>query len=141
RRRRSRATATAALLALGALAIVAAAYATPERAAAPAAPVSSDSALVKCGKTRTIGFMVPVTGPAASIGIQQVHWAQYYVSTYNRTHKTKIKLQTEDTMLGAPTGTAEALKGAQALAGSSKVLGVVGPAGSNEIVGVTKSLK
>jgi branched-chain amino acid transport system substrate-binding protein len=85
--------------------------------------------------------MAPVTGPAASIGIQQVHWAQYYVSTYNRTHKTKIKLQTEDTMLGAPTGTAEALKGAQALAGNANVLGVVGPAGSNEIVGVTKSLK
>jgi branched-chain amino acid transport system substrate-binding protein len=140
--RRSRATATAALLAVGAaLAIVAAAYATPERAAAPAAPASSEAALVKCGKTRTIGFMAPVTGPAASIGIQQVHWAQYYVSTYNKTHKTKIKLQTEDTMLGAPTGTAEALKGAQALAGNANVLGVVGPAGSNEIVGVTKSLK
>jgi branched-chain amino acid transport system substrate-binding protein len=130
------------LLALcAALAVVAAAYATPERAAAPAAQSGSDAALVKCGKTRTIGFMAPVTGPAASIGIQQVHWAQYYVSTYNKTHKTKFKLQTEDTQLGAPTGTAEALKGAQALAGGSSVLGVVGPAGSNEIVGVTKSLK
>ncbi len=139
--RRRRATAVATLLALGAaLAIVAAAYATPERAAAPSAQAGSDAALVKCGKTRTIGFMAPVTGPAASIGIQQVHWAQYYVSTYNRTHKTKFKLQTEDTQLGAPTGTAEALKGAQALAGSANVLGVVGPAGSNEIVGVTKSL-
>jgi branched-chain amino acid transport system substrate-binding protein len=130
------------LLALGAaLAIVAGAYATPERAAAPAADAGSAAASVKCGKTRTIGFMAPVTGPAASIGIQQVHWAQYYVATYNKTHKTKFKLQTEDTQLGAPTGTAEALKGAQALAGSSNVLGVVGPAGSNEIVGVTKSLK
>jgi branched-chain amino acid transport system substrate-binding protein len=140
--RRRRATAIAALLALGAaLAVVAGAFATPERAAAPAAQSGSDAALVKCGKTRTIGFMVPVTGPAASIGIQQVHWAQYYVSTYNKTHKTKMKLQTEDTQLGAPTGTAEALKGAQALAGSPNALGVVGPAGSNEIVGVTKSLK
>jgi branched-chain amino acid transport system substrate-binding protein len=140
--RRRRATAVAALLALcAALAVVAAAYATPERAAAPAAQSGSDAALVKCGKTRTIGFMAPVTGPAASIGIQQVHWAQYYVSTYNKTHKTKMKLQTEDTQLGAPTGTAEALKGAQALAGNPNVLGVVGPAGSNEIVGVTKSLK
>jgi branched-chain amino acid transport system substrate-binding protein len=139
---RRRATAIAALLALGAaLAIVAGAYATPERAAAPAADAGSAAASVKCGKTRTIGFMAPVTGPAASIGIQQVHWAQYYVATYNKTHKTKFKLQTEDTQLGAPTGTAEALKGAQALAGSPNVLGVVGPAGSNEIVGVTKSLK
>ena len=139
---RRRASATAALLALGAaLAIVAGAYATPDRAAAPAAQSGSDAASVKCGKSRTIGFMAPVTGPAASIGIQQVHWAQYYVSTYNKTHKTKIKLQTEDTMLGAPTGTAEALKGAQALAGNANILGLAGPAGSNEIVGVTKSLK
>src|SRR5262249_46525014 len=79
--------------------------------------------------------------PAASIGIQQVHWAQYYVSTYNKTHKTKIKLQTEDTMLGAPTGTAEALKGAQALVSNPNVLATAGPAGSNEIVGVTNTLK
>ena len=139
--RRRRATAGAAVLALvAALAVVAAAYATPDRAAAPTATSGSGAALIKCGKTRTIGFMAPVTGPAASIGIQQVHWAQYFVATYNRTHKTKFKLQTEDTQLGAPTGTAEALKGAQALAGSPSVLGVVGPAGSNEIVGVTKSL-
>ncbi len=140
--RRRRATAVASLSALAAvLAVVAAAYATPERAAAPTAQGGSDAVLVKCGNTRTIGFMTAVTGPAASIGIQQVHWAQYYVATYNKSHKTKFKLQTEDTMLGAPTGTAEALKGAQALAGSPNVLGVVGPAGSNEIVGVTKSLK
>lgn len=140
--RRRRATAVAALLALcAALAIVAGAYATPERAAAPATEAGSAAASVKCGKTRTIGFMAPVTGPAASIGTQQVDWAKYYVATYNRTHKkTKIRLQTEDTQLGAPTGTAEALKGAQALAGSPNVLGVVGPAGSNEIVGVTKAL-
>jgi len=139
--RRRRATVGTAVLAfVAALAVVAAAYATPDRAAAPTATSGSGAALIKCGKTRTIGFMAPVTGPAASIGIQQVHWAQYFVSTYNRTHTTKFKLQTEDTMLGAPTGTAEALKGAQALAGSPSVLGVVGPAGSNEIVGVTKSL-
>jgi branched-chain amino acid transport system substrate-binding protein len=139
---RRRASAIAALLALGAaLAIVAGAYATPERAAAPAAQSGSDAASVKCGKTRTIGFMAPITGPAASIGVQQNSWAKYYVSTYNRTHKTKVRLQTEDTQLGAPTGTAEALKGAQALGGSSNVLGLVGPAGSNEIVGVTKTLQ
>jgi branched-chain amino acid transport system substrate-binding protein len=85
--------------------------------------------------------MAPITGPAANIGLYQNSWAKYYVAKYNRTHKTKIKLQTEDSMLGAPTGTAEALKGAQALASNPKVLALVGPAGSNEIVGVTKTLK
>jgi branched-chain amino acid transport system substrate-binding protein len=109
---------------------------------APRRVATAGASLVSCGKTRTIGFMVPATGPAASIGVQQIHWANYYVSTYNRSHKNnKLKLQVEDTMLGAASGTAEALKGAQALASSSKVLAVVGPAGSNEIIAVTKTLK
>jgi branched-chain amino acid transport system substrate-binding protein len=102
---------------------------------------SAATALVKCGKTRTLGFMAPVTGPAADIGLEQVAWAKYYVARYNKGHKSKFKLQTEDTQLGAPTGTAEALKGAQALAGNANVLALAGPAGSNEIIGVTKTLK
>jgi len=115
------------------------ATATPTRVAARS---SAGSALVKCGKTLQIGFMVPATGPAASIGVQQIHWANYYVSQYNKTHKAhKIKLVVEDTQLGAANGTAQALQGAQALASNPNVLGVVGPAGSNEIVGVTKTLK
>src|ERR671937_832405 len=105
------------------------------------APTSAANVLVKCGKSRTLGFMAPVTGPAADIGLEQVAWAKFFVARYNRTHSKKLKLQTEDTMLGAPTGTAEALKGAQALAGNAKVLALAGPAGSNEIVGVTKTLK
>ena len=104
-------------------------------------PKAASTALVKCGKSRTLGFMAPVTGPAADIGGEQVAWAKYFVARYNRTHSKKLRLQTEDTQLGAASGTAEALKGAQALAGNAKVLALVGPAGSNEIVGVTKTLK
>src|SRR5919197_3101432 len=85
--------------------------------------------------------MAPITGPAANIGLYQSSWAKYYVAKYNRTHSKKIRLQTEDSMPGAPTGTAEALKGAQAIASNSKILALAGPAGSNEIVGVTKTLK
>jgi branched-chain amino acid transport system substrate-binding protein len=101
----------------------------------------SGRSLVTCGKTRTIGLMAPITGPAASIGGLQVKWVDYYVRTYNRTHKTKFALVKEDTMLGGANGNAEALKGAQALRGNSKVLGVVGPAGSNEVKGTTAVLK
>ena len=138
---RRRATAAAAVLALAALAIVAAASATTDRAAAPSTLVAADAALVKCGKTRSIGLMAPFTGPAASIGINQVHLAQYFLRTYNATHKTKIKFVSEDTMLGSANGTAEAVKGAQALGSNSKVLGVVGPAGSNEVKATTGALK
>src|SRR3954464_11679659 len=102
---------------------------------------AAGSALVKCGKTRQIGLMAPFTGPAASIGINQVHWAVAYKNTYNRSHKTKIKFVNEDTQLGAANGTAEAVKGAQALASNKNVLGVVGPAGSNEVKAKTGALK
>jgi branched-chain amino acid transport system substrate-binding protein len=85
--------------------------------------------------------MAPFTGPAASIGINQVHWANFYKNSYNRTHKTKIKFVNEDTMLGSANGTAEAVKGAQALGSNSAVLGVVGPAGSNEVKATTGALK
>ena len=57
------------------------------------------SALVKCGKTRTIGLMAPITGPAASLGQPQVHWAQYFVSTYNKAHKTKVKVQGQEYLI------------------------------------------
>jgi branched-chain amino acid transport system substrate-binding protein len=138
---RRRATAIAALLALAALAVVAAASAKTDRAAAPSAQAGNGASLVKCGKTRSIGLMAPFTGPAASIGTDQVAWAQYYQRTYNATHSTKIKFVNEDTMLGAANGTAESVKGAQALGSNRSVLGVVGPAGSNEVKATTGALK
>jgi branched-chain amino acid transport system substrate-binding protein len=138
---RRRATAIAALLALAALAVVAAASAKTDRAAAHSAQAANGAALVKCGKTRSIGLMAPFTGPAASIGINQVHWAQFFQRSYNATHKTKIKFVNEDTMLGAANGTAESVKGAQALGSNGSVLGVVGPAGSNEVKATTGALK
>jgi len=130
----------AALLALtAALAIVAAAYATPDRAAAPASASSSDRSLITCGKTRTLGMLAPITGPAASLGKLQTDWAEYYVKRHNATHKTKLRLVKADTQLGGPNGTAEALKAAQSF--SSNVLGLVGPAGSNEVRGTSATLK
>src|SRR5205823_9105520 len=104
-------------------------------------PQAAGRALLTCGKTRTIGLLAPITGPAASIGGLQVKWAQYYVSAYNRTHSTKFKLMKADTQLGGPNGNAEALKSAQSIRGNAKVLAVVGPAGSNEVKGTTSVLK
>jgi branched-chain amino acid transport system substrate-binding protein len=108
---------------------------------APQRSSAAAGSLIKCGKTRSIGLMAPFTGPAASIGINQVDWANYYRLTYNKTHKTKIAFVNEDTMLGSANGTAEAVKGAQALGSNSSVLGVVGPAGSNEVKATTGALK
>jgi len=137
---RRRATAIAALLALAALAVVAAASAKVDRAAAPAAASSADARLISCGKTRTMGVLGPITGPAASLGKLQIDWVKWYIAKYNKTHKKgKLRVQYGDTVLGGPGGTAEAVKAAQSL--GSNVLGVVGPAGSNEVRATTATLK
>jgi branched-chain amino acid transport system substrate-binding protein len=137
---RKRATAIAALLALAALAIVAAASATVDRAAAPSAAASAGSQQISCGKTVTIGMLAPITGPAASLGKLQTDWAKFYVAAHNRVNKKlKLRVQYGDTVLGGPGGTAEAVKAAQSL--GSNVLGVVGPAGSNEVRATTATLK
>jgi branched-chain amino acid transport system substrate-binding protein len=130
-------------LALAASALVATALTVGTTRGESAVKASSGSAttLISCGKTRTIGLLAPITGPAASIGILQVKWADFYVRRYNAGHKTKFKLMKADTQLGGANGNAEALKGAQAIRGSAKVLAVIGPAGSNEVKGTTAVLK
>lgn len=101
---------------------------------------SAATASVKCGKTRTIGMAAPVTGPASDIGNQQIRWAKYYIKRWNKKHgKARIKLVLGDTQLGVDT--AFAVKAAQSFKSNSKVLGVVGPAGSQEVVASTSAYK
>jgi len=121
----------AALLALAAaLAIVAAASATTNRAAAPTATAGADKALINCGRTRTLGVAAPITGPAASIGVQQLKWARFFVTRYNRSHRNKLRVVSGDTQL---PDTAQAIQVAERFASNSQILGVVGPAGSQEV--------
>ncbi len=109
---------------------------------APSKAESVSAAAITCGKTRTIGLAAPFTGPAADIGNQQVRWAKYYVKRWNaqRANKNKqIKIIDGDTQLGVDT--AFAVKVAKSFASNSKVLGVVGPAGSQEVVASTSAYK
>jgi branched-chain amino acid transport system substrate-binding protein len=110
----------------------------PARAASPA---SSDAALIKCGNSRLIGLLGIYTGPAASLGLPQINWVKFFVARYNKTHKTKYRIQGQDTQLGAANGTAEAIKGAQTLRANPQLLGTVGPAGSNEVKATSATLK
>jgi branched-chain amino acid transport system substrate-binding protein len=114
------------------LAIVATAVATPAK--------SSATAKVTCGKVRSIGIATPITGPAASLGSQQLAWAQFYVSQWNKqkAHKNShYTLVQGDTQL---PNAAEAIKVAQKFASTSKILAVVGPAGSQEVQDTTAAL-
>jgi branched-chain amino acid transport system substrate-binding protein len=130
---------TAALLALmAALAVVAAASAVPQGAASPTASATSDTALIRCGRTRTIGVAAPITGPAASIGVQQLKWARFFVTRYNRTHRNKLRVVQGDTQL---PDTAQAIQVAERFASNSQMLGMVGPAGSQEVQVSTAPLR
>jgi branched-chain amino acid transport system substrate-binding protein len=124
------------------LAATAAAFggtASPEGQRATASPAASDAALVRCGRTRTIGVAAPITGAAASLGGQQLSWAKFYVSRYNRSHRRKkFRIVSGDTQL---PDTAQAIQVAERFASNSQILGVVGPAGSQEVQVSTAPLK
>jgi branched-chain amino acid transport system substrate-binding protein len=98
--------------------------------AKPAGPEAASKALLRCGKTRTIAVDAPLTGPAASLGQQQLSWAKFYVTRYNASHKTKLKVVSGDSQL---PDTAVATQVAERLASNASILGVVGPAGSQEV--------
>ena len=104
------------------------------------APATAQAAAITCGSTRTIGMAAPITGPAASIGTQQLRWAQFFVNNWNKlkaNKNRKIKLIQGDTQLGV--NTSFAVNVAQSFASNSKLLAVVGPAGSQEVVASTSA--
>src|SRR5262245_25834889 len=119
----------ASAAAVAALAIVASAFARPS---APAA------ATVSCAGGVSIGMLAPITGPAGSIGSDQLHWAQFYVSQWNeKGGKPKIKLVQGDTQLDP----AKASTVAQQFASNGKLMGVIGPAGSDEVIAAAPILR
>jgi len=125
---------------LGALISVVVATTAWGSAKAPNRVSAAAVAKVKCGKVRTIGMAAPITGPASDIGNQQVHWAKYFVKRWNKGHSNaRIKMVMGDTQLGVDT--AFAVKAAKSFASNSKLLGVVGPAGSQEVVASTSAYK
>src|SRR5262245_7721865 len=129
----------ALVAALTALVVAATGTAGSSSTTAAKAPTGADASLVRCGRTRTLGVAAPITGPAASIGSQQGRWAKYWVTRYNRSHKkTKFRAVVGDTQL---PDTAQAIQVAERLSSNSSILGVVGPAGSQEVQVTTATFK
>jgi branched-chain amino acid transport system substrate-binding protein len=113
-----------------ALAITASAVARPAAQAASSAP---------CSKPVQIGMMAPITGPVASIGDDQLHWAEFFVSQWNANPKNKVKLQLVqgDTQLQASLASTVATS----FASNGSIMGVIGPAGSDEVQAAGPILK
>jgi branched-chain amino acid transport system substrate-binding protein len=84
---------------VGALVAVAAALA--QAGSGTAAPsVSAAPAATACTST-SIGIMAPLTGPAAFLGQEQLSWAQFALSKFNKQFKTKFKIVQGDSQLSA----------------------------------------
>ena len=98
---------------------------------------STTNASGGCGGTVTIGFMGPITGPAASIGDDQLHWAQYFVGQWNKSHTPKLKLVQGDTQLDPKQGSTVA----QQFASNKSIVATIGPAGSDVVEAVAPILK
>jgi branched-chain amino acid transport system substrate-binding protein len=80
----------------------------------------------------SIGMEGPLTGPVAVLGQEQLHFAQLALSMDNKANKTKITLVQGDTQLNP----AQATTVTQQFTSNSKIVGVVGPAGSQEVEAV-----
>jgi len=82
--------------------------------------------------TIKIGVMGPFTGPAASIGQEQLNWAKLAVADFNEANDTNIELVEGDTELDP----AKAVTVAEQLIADEAIYAVVGPAGSQEVEAV-----
>ena len=82
--------------------------------------------------TASVGIEGPLTGPVAVLGQEQLHFAQLAMSMDNKANKTKISLVQGDTQLNP----AKATTVTQQLTSNSKIVAVVGPAGSQEVEAV-----
>jgi branched-chain amino acid transport system substrate-binding protein len=125
---------------IGTIATVAAAATLAVVASAgarPAALASEAAATASCSGGVSIEMLAPITGAVASIGDDQLHWAQYYFNTWNKTHKLKMHLVQGDTQLNP----ALASTVSQSAASNAKVMGVIGPAGSDEVQAVAPILR
>jgi branched-chain amino acid transport system substrate-binding protein len=121
----------ALVAAVASLAIVASAVARPTATASAAAGVS-------CQKGVSVGMLAPITGKAASIGSDQLHWAEFYFNQWNKVKgHVKIKLVQGDTQLDP----SKASTVAQSFASNGAIMGVIGPAGSDEVQATAPILK
>jgi branched-chain amino acid transport system substrate-binding protein len=84
-----------------------------------------------------IGVMGPFTGPAASIGQEQLNWAKLAVEDFNKASGWKVELVEGDTQLDP----AQAVTVATSLIANKDIYGTVGPAGSQEVEATSKAFK
>lgn len=122
------------LLAFAVPVSVAVAVASSVGAATSRTSEAQTGAAVSCGKTATIGYMGPTTGPAAAIGEELRNWALLAVSQWNAAarNEPKIKVVEGDTQFDP----SQASTIAQQFSSNGQMLAVSGPAASQSVLAV-----
>ena len=80
----------------------------------------------------SVGWMGPATGPAASIGKEQLNFSKFAVARFNKANKTNFQFVLGDTQLNPANAQTVASK----FHSNANIIGIVGPAGSQEIEAV-----
>jgi branched-chain amino acid transport system substrate-binding protein len=118
-----------AVAAVGAL-VVAGCSSSSTSSSSSSASTSTSAATTAC--VASTGMEGPLTGPVASLGQEQLHFAELAVSMDNAANHTNITLVQGDTQLTPSIATTVT----QQFTSNSKIVAVVGPAGSQEVEAV-----
>lgn len=105
-----------------------------------AAAVIATSALARSEATATpaqlasctnvsLGFVGPLTGPAAFLGQEQISWLRFGVQKYNKANRTRFKVAAGDTELKAPVARTVARR----FVADRKIMAITGPSESQAV--------
>jgi branched-chain amino acid transport system substrate-binding protein len=119
-----------ALLAIALSALIAAGCGSSSKSGTATKAAGTAKGGGKC--TATVGFEGPITGPAASLGGEQLAFAKLAVADDNKANGTDITLTQGDTQLTPSIATTVT----QQFIANSKIVAVDGPAGSQEVQAV-----
>lgn len=114
---------------------IAAAFAVLAAAAVATAAVAKTSGpagqaqLATCTSV-SLGVNAPLTGPAGFLGQEQLSWASFAVSKYNKARGTKFKIVQGDSQLDA----AKARTATQRFVSNRSVMAVIGPSISQGVI-------
>ncbi len=77
----------------------------------------------------SLGFVGPLTGPAAFLGQEQISWLRFGAQKYNRANGTRFKIAAGDTQLKAPVARTVARR----FVSDRKIMAIIGPSESQAV--------
>ena len=113
-----------------AAAVAVLAFAVAVTAAVAKTEESVTAAQVAACTNVSLGVNAPLTGPAGFLGQEQLSWARFAVSKYNREKRTRFKVLPGDSQLDA----ARARTHTQRFVSNSNVMAVIGPSISQGVI-------